>query len=148
MRSNENPETAGIKGKKMAEIESGKSSQKSSRLDAHYASSRKNDFHVTIEWEDLNYYVVTKDSKQSKFMRPAVKNNHILNNVSGRAESGQLLAIMGPTGCGKSIVKYVTIASLNMSLKLCRKNVSLECACCPRVECGIICRESHGKDQY
>jgi ABC-type multidrug transport system fused ATPase/permease subunit len=104
MTSKENLETTGMKGKMMAELESGKASQKPSRLDAHYASSRKNDFHMTIEWEDLNYYVVTKDSKKSKFMRPAVKNNRILNNVSGRAESGQLLAIMGPTGCGESIL--------------------------------------------
>ena len=69
-----------------------------SKLAAHYASTRSKDEHVTIEWDNIEYEVVTKDSKKSTFMKSATKNNKILKNVSGRAESGQLLAIMGPTG--------------------------------------------------
>ena len=69
-----------------------------SKLAAHYATTRSKDELVTIEWENIEYQVVTKDSKKSTFMKSATKNNKILKNVSGRAESGQLLAIMGPTG--------------------------------------------------
>lgn len=69
-----------------------------SKLAEHYASTRSKDEHVTIEWENLEYAVLTKDSKNSTFLKGAVKTNRILCNVSGRAESGQLLAIMGPTG--------------------------------------------------
>ena len=32
--------------------------------------------------------------------RPAYKEKQILQGVSGYAETGQLLAVMGPTGCG------------------------------------------------
>ena len=69
-----------------------------SKLAEHYAATRSKDEHVTIEWDNIEYSVVTKDSKKSTFMKSATKNNRILKNVSGRAESGQLLAIMGPTG--------------------------------------------------
>lgn len=69
-----------------------------SKLAEHYASTRSKDEHVTIEWDNLEYSVLTKDSKNSTFMKGVMKNNRILKNVSGRAESGQLLAIMGPTG--------------------------------------------------
>lgn len=52
---------------------------------------------VTLEWENLNYFVKVKDSSKSEPFRTVYKNNHILNNISGSAKSGQLLAIMGPT---------------------------------------------------
>lgn len=69
-----------------------------SALSAHYATTRTKDEHITIEWENLHYSVLTKDSKKSTAYKSAIKNNRILKNVCGRAESGQLLAIMGPTG--------------------------------------------------
>jgi ABC-type multidrug transport system fused ATPase/permease subunit len=80
-----------------------------SKLAAHYSTSRTKDEHLTIEWEDLEYSVITKDSKKSSFMKSVTKNNYILKNVAGRAESGQLLAIMGPTGA------YCDVSSCLMS---------------------------------
>jgi ABC-type multidrug transport system ATPase subunit len=76
-----------------------------SRLQEHFASSRSKDEHITMEWEDINFSVITKDSR-----RGGTKNNKILKNVNGRAESGQLLAIMGPTGCGKTSLLNVLAA--------------------------------------
>lgn len=55
-----------------------------------------------MEWNNLDYYVRVKDTKKSTFLKSSYKNNQILYNVQGYAESGQLLAIMGPTGCGKT----------------------------------------------
>ena len=74
-----------------------------SALSAHYATTRTKDEHITIEWENLYYSVLTKDSKKSTAYKSAIKNNRILKNVCGRAESGQLLAIMGPTGSDNCI---------------------------------------------
>ena len=87
-----------------------------SKLAAYYATTRAKDEHVTIEWEGLEYSVLTKDSKNSTFLKSATKNNRILKNVSGRAESGQLLAIMGPTGncnCIRSILQAVVYESFH-----------------------------------
>ena len=66
-----------------------------------FLSERADNTHVTLEWKELNYKMRIKDSKQSRFMKPVYNNKSILENVSGKAVSGELLAIMGPTGCGK-----------------------------------------------
>jgi ABC-type multidrug transport system ATPase subunit len=68
--------------------------------------------HVVLEWENIDYWVRVKNSKESRFLRPVYQNNRILANVKGRAESGQLLAIMGPTGCGKTSLLNVLAARL------------------------------------
>ena len=54
---------------------------------------------VVLEWDHIYYSMRVKDSSRanSMFSTPH-KNNFILQNLRGRAESGQLLAIMGPTG--------------------------------------------------
>jgi ABC-type multidrug transport system ATPase subunit len=88
---------------------------KSPRLEdsAAYMQVRTNeDTKVSLEWENINYFVKVKDSSRSKPFRPVYKNNHILNNVSGSAKSGQLLAIMGPTGCGKTSLLNVLAARM------------------------------------
>ena len=79
-----------------------------SKLQETFGSSRSKDEHITVEWTNINYSVITKDSKKDS--KSGVKNNRILRNVSGRAESGQLLAIMGPTGCGKTSLLNVLAA--------------------------------------
>lgn len=79
-----------------------------SRLQESFASSRSKDEHITIEWSNLNYSVITKDSKKGS--KTGLKNNRILRDVNGRAESGQLLAIMGPTGSGKTSMLNVLAA--------------------------------------
>jgi len=74
--------------------------------------TRTVDDSVTLEWQDINYWVRTKDSSKSKPFKPAFKNNRILTNVSGSAKSGQLLAILGPTGCGKTSLLNVLAARM------------------------------------
>jgi ABC-type multidrug transport system ATPase subunit len=86
--------------------------QNHSKLTSHYAHTRGKEEHVTIEWSNVEYSVMTKDSTKSTYMKNATKNNRILKNVSGRAESGQLLAIMGPTGCGKTSLLNVLAARM------------------------------------
>ena len=86
-----------------------------SALSAHYATTRTKDEHITIEWENIHYSVLTKDSKNSTAYKSAIKNNRILKNVCGRAESGQLLAIMGPTG---SDFDTISRFALSLSFKL------------------------------
>jgi ABC-type multidrug transport system ATPase subunit len=86
--------------------------QTHSKLASHYAQTRTKEEHVTIEWSNVEYSVITKDSTKSTFMKNFTKNNRILKNVSGRAESGQLLAIMGPTGCGKTSLLNVLAARM------------------------------------
>jgi ABC-type multidrug transport system fused ATPase/permease subunit len=48
---------------------------------------------ISLEWKDVFYSVVVgkKDKR---------KENLILNNLSGFARSGHLVAILGPTGSG------------------------------------------------
>lgn len=47
---------------------------------------------VTLSWKDLSYEVPV----------PKAENRRILNGVSGHARSGQILAILGPSGAGKT----------------------------------------------
>ena len=79
-----------------------------SKLQENFGLSRSKDEHITVEWTNINYSVITNDSKKGS--KSGKKNNRILRDVSGRAESGQLLAIMGPTGCGKTSLLNVLAA--------------------------------------
>ena len=54
------------------------------------ASARKRNS-LTVEWNNLNFTVTTPEGEK-----------RILNDVSGFAKPGQLLAIMGPSGAGKT----------------------------------------------
>jgi hypothetical protein len=69
-----------------------------SRLQKFFASSRQADESVELEWNNINYSILVKDAAKSKFCNTVYKRKDILKNVSGKATSGQLLAIMGPTG--------------------------------------------------
>jgi ABC-type transport system involved in cytochrome bd biosynthesis fused ATPase/permease subunit len=71
-----------------------------SQLSAHFSSSRKGDGALELEWEDIRFSMMVKDPKKSKPLKTVYKEKQILRGVSGRVASGQLLAIMGPTGCG------------------------------------------------
>jgi hypothetical protein len=53
---------------------------------------------ICMSWENINLSVAIKDSKQSTFFNPKYKIKKILQGVTGKAVSGELLAIMGPTG--------------------------------------------------
>jgi len=65
---------------------------------------------VQITWKNLNFAVREKDSKASKFGKPVFTNKLILRDMQGHAQSGELLAIMGPTGCGKTSLLNVLAA--------------------------------------
>ena len=72
-----------------------------SRLSKHFSASRSVDERVEIEWSGINFNLLEKDPKHSTFMQTKYKEKKILQNLHGSAQSGRLLAIMGPTGSVK-----------------------------------------------
>ena len=72
-------------------------------LKEFFSSTRQNEA-VTLEWESINYSTFVRIPKQGP------KRKDILTNVSGHASSGELLAIMGPTGCGKTSLMNILAA--------------------------------------
>lgn len=66
-----------------------------SALQQHYSQSRAHDDKVVITWTNIEFQILEKDKKLSKFLKPVFRNKAILKCCSGRAESGELLAIMG-----------------------------------------------------
>lgn len=69
-----------------------------SKLYAHYSQSRNANEKIHIEWKDVNYSILAKDATKSSILAPVFKNKRILRNLNGSVRSGELLAIMGPTG--------------------------------------------------
>jgi len=69
-----------------------------SRLSKHYSKSRGQNEKINMSWKNIEYAILSKDPATSKPFRPVYKEKKILSSMSGSAESGQLLAIMGPTG--------------------------------------------------
>mmetsp|Transcript_6401 Transcript_6401/g.10199 ORF Transcript_6401/g.10199 Transcript_6401/m.10199 type:complete len:685 (-) Transcript_6401:314-2368(-) len=58
---------------------------------------------ATLQWRDLSYSVAAG-------VGPNAKQKHILKNIHGSAEPGRLIAIMGPTGSGKTSLLNVLAA--------------------------------------
>jgi ABC-type multidrug transport system ATPase subunit len=65
---------------------------------------------VSIRWEDLTFETLVKDPERSSIVAPVYKRKQILKGLSGSARSGELLAILGPTGCGKTSLLNVLAA--------------------------------------
>lgn len=65
-------------------------------------SNRRSDERVTIRWENIRFETMVKDAEKSTVLAPVYKKKQILRGLNGSASSGQLLAILGPTGCGKT----------------------------------------------
>ena len=56
---------------------------------------------VSLKFENLTYYVYTK--KRGLFSRnKSSEKRTILNNITAEVPAGRLVAVMGPTGCGKT----------------------------------------------
>jgi hypothetical protein len=56
----------------------------------HYAASRvAGQEKIYIEWKDINFSLLQKDPKQSKFMKPVFTEKVILKNINGSARSGE-----------------------------------------------------------
>jgi ABC-type multidrug transport system ATPase subunit len=66
-----------------------------------------------LEWSNINLQLMRKQSWWSS-TKPEVK-RHLLCNISGNVSSGQLLAIMGPTGCGKTSLMNVLAGKITYS---------------------------------
>ena len=65
-------------------------------VEEYYRFSAKQQEHLVLEWKDIEYSVAIKNQEKK-----------VLNKCNGRAESGRMLAIMGPTGCGKTSLMNV-----------------------------------------
>src|SRR5690349_8814675 len=100
--------------------------RQTSKLFTHYSKSRDQQEKVSIKWEDISYAVVGKDPSKSTFLRPVYKNKHILRNLSGSAVSGELLAIMGPTGCATIIITLDNCLTRQACVRL-WQDKSVEC---------------------
>lgn len=81
-----------------------------SALSKHFSASRVGDDSFDLEWKNINFAIAVKDTAKSSFGRPVYKKKAILQDVSGKISSGQLLAIMGPTGCGKTSLLNILAA--------------------------------------
>ncbi|KAI5711906.1 hypothetical protein M8J75_004170 [Diaphorina citri] len=57
---------------------------------------------LTLSWNNLSIYGKRRDPTCNNFWRPKIQRFKLLHKVSGIAESGSLLAIMGPSGAGKT----------------------------------------------
>jgi ABC-type multidrug transport system ATPase subunit len=75
-------------------------------------SMRSKDERVVITWHNITFQTVLKDPSKSTFLNTAYKTKNILNGLNGRAASGELLAILGPTGCGKTSLLNVLAARI------------------------------------
>eukprot|EP01040_Poterioochromonas_malhamensis_P012046 gene12045-13160_t len=73
-------------------------------------SKRSRDERVVMNWKDIRFETLVKDASKSTPLKTVYKTKVVLNNLTGRAESGQLLAILGPTGCGKTSLMNVLSA--------------------------------------
>ncbi|KAG1749573.1 ABC-2 type transporter-domain-containing protein [Suillus lakei] len=59
---------------------------------------------ISVRWSDISYVVHSpKNSLSSLISKPTIRGGKtILDSVSGSIESGQLMAILGPSGAGKT----------------------------------------------
>ena len=84
---------------------------------SRHLSTKHKSGRISLEWENLNLHVLSKDPTRSTFFKKVMKNKRILRSLYGKAVSGELLAIMGPTGTIVSMelisAVLIIITSLN-----------------------------------
>lgn len=71
---------------------------------------------ISLEWSSIDYHLLVKSSK-STMLATVYEDKHILHGISGAARSGELIAIMGPTGCGKTSFMNVLAARAPYALE-------------------------------
>ena len=81
-----------------------------SAVEEYYRNSRSSSERLELEWNDIEFSVHVKDGKSSTIGNTVYQERKILNKCSGKTESGRMLAIMGPTGCGKTSLMNVLAA--------------------------------------
>lgn len=74
------------------------SAPKQSVMMSHFAQSRSQEESVTIEWKDIYFSCLIKDKVKSTVTNTVYIQREILRDLSGKITSGELLAILGPTG--------------------------------------------------
>lgn len=75
-----------------------------------HSSMRGIEERVVLTWSNLCFETMVKDSSKSSLLSSVYKKKKILNGLNGTAQSGELLAILGPTGCGKTSLLNVLAA--------------------------------------
>ncbi len=81
-----------------------------SAVEEYYKNSRSSSERIELAWRDIELSVHVKDGKRSTMGSTVYQERKILNKCSGKTESGRMLAIMGPTGCGKTSLMNVLAA--------------------------------------
>ncbi len=101
------------------------SQEKVSKLQSFFNTKNQSEQEVYFEWKNIKYWVKTKDSKRSKLLSNIYNTKKVLNNLSGYARSGELLAIMGPTG--DWLIIWFDHVSLDLTCPGCGKTSLLNC---------------------
>ena len=75
-----------------------------------FSARMKMNASILLEWRNIDYHMMVKSPVRSTFLKTEYDTKHILKSINGSAKSGELLAIMGPTGCGKTSLLNVLAA--------------------------------------
>ena len=62
-------------------------------------SNRSIEDKIILQWSDIKYSIFFKDKRKSSILHTTYSEKFILKGLCGEAETGQILAIMGPTVC-------------------------------------------------
>ena len=106
-----------------------------SRLLKHYSQSRAGHEKILMTWSDIEYSILVKDPKASKPFHSVMKSKTIISSMSGSAESGELLAIMGPTGLVRNCIILKCTVTFQFFKRL-RKDFSPEYTRWKSFRCG------------
>jgi ABC-type multidrug transport system ATPase subunit len=71
---------------------------------------------IRLDWKDINYNMMVKNPKSTP-INTIYDDKQILRSQSGFARSGEMLAIMGPTGCGKTSLLNILAARAPLGSK-------------------------------
>jgi ABC-type multidrug transport system ATPase subunit len=79
------------------------------QLQKSFTAKLKLETKVNLEWKNINYHMMIKNPKSTPF-NSLYDHKHILDGINGSALAGEMIAIMGPTGCGKTSLLNVLAA--------------------------------------